>query len=98
MIDNNNTRIFSEVSMKKIVVKVCMGTNCFVKDASNLQELMEIIPARYGDKVDVFGVPCLGLCSIDWKNSRTPYVKVDDEIITEATVEKVINEIEAKLN
>lgn len=84
--------------MEKIIVKVCMGTNCFVKGASNLQELMEIIPARYGETVDVLGVPCLGLCSIDWKQSRAPYVKVDDEIITDATIEKVINAIEAKLN
>ena len=84
--------------MKKITVRVCMGTNCFVRGASNLQELMDIVPQRYGSKVEVMGVPCLGMCSIDWEKGRAPYVKIDDDLVTDATVEKVINEIEAKLN
>lgn len=84
--------------MEKITVKVCMGTNCFVRGASNLQELMEIVPKRYKNKVEVIGVPCLGMCSIDWELARTPYVKINDDVITNATVEKVINTIEAKLN
>ena len=46
--------------------------------ASNLQELMDLIPAKYADKVEVAGVPCLGLCSSDWKSSKAPYVKIDD--------------------
>ena len=65
--------------------------------SANLQELMEIVPAKYGDKVDVCGVPCLGLCSVDWEFSKAPYVKVDDEIIKDATTEKVLSAIDAKL-
>lgn len=83
--------------MEKINVKVCLGTTCFVMGSSNLQELMESVPNKYGDKVEVVGVPCLGLCSIDWEYSRAPYVKVDNEVIYEATVEKVFSEIERKL-
>lgn len=83
--------------MEKINVKVCLGTTCFVMGSSNLQELIETVPAKYGEKVDVLGVPCLGLCSIDWEYSRAPYVKVDDEVIYEATVEKVLTAIERKL-
>ena len=37
--------------MEKISVKVCMGTTCFVMGGANLQELTEIIPRKYGDKV-----------------------------------------------
>src|SRR5574344_1521248 len=77
--------------MGKISVKVCLGTTCFVMGSANLQELIDIVPQKYGEKVDVSGVPCLGLCSADWEFSKAPYVKVDDEIIKEATVEKVIN-------
>lgn len=84
--------------MEKIEVKVCLGTTCFVMGSSNLQELIETVPAKYGDKVEVFGVPCLGLCSVDWEYSRAPYVKVGDEVVFEATVEKVINTIERKIN
>lgn len=83
--------------MKKINVKVCLGTTCFVMGSSNLQELIEMVPAKYGDKVEVSGVPCLGLCSIDWEYSRAPYVKVEDEVVYEATVEKVLSTIERKL-
>ncbi len=83
---------------KKISVKVCLGTTCFVMGSANLQELIDTVPAKYGDKVEVSGVPCLGLCSIDWEFSKAPYVKVDDDVIKEATVEKVLKAIDAKLN
>lgn len=83
--------------MGKVNVKVCLGTTCFVMGSSNLQELIETVPAKYGEKVDVIGVPCLGLCSIDWEYSRAPYVKVDDDVIYEATVEKVLSAVEKKL-
>ncbi len=83
--------------MSKITVKVCMGTTCFVMGGSNLQELIEIIPRRYGDKVDVEGSSCLEMCSVQWNYSKAPYVKVDDDIIEEATVEKVLSVIEEKL-
>ena len=85
------------VKMEKISVKVCLGTTCFVMGSANLQELIDIVPAKYGDKVDVSGVPCLGLCATDWEFSKAPYVKVDDEIITGATVEKVLEAIDKKL-
>jgi len=83
--------------MEKVSVRVCLGTTCFVMGASNLQELMEIIPKKYNEKVDISGVPCLGLCSIDWEYSRAPYVKVNKEIVFNATVEKVLIEIERQL-
>ncbi len=84
--------------MKQIEVKVCLGTTCFVMGASNLQELIEIVPKKYENKVIVEGSPCLGLCSINWEYSKAPYVKVDDQIIKEATVEKVLSAIEGKIN
>jgi len=83
--------------MEKLNVKVCLGTTCFVMGSSNLQELIETVPNKYGEKVEVAGVPCLGLCSIDWEYSRAPYVKVGDDVIYEATVEKVLSAIERKL-
>ena len=83
--------------MAKISVKVCVGTTCFVMGGANLQELNEIIPQKYGDKVEVVGSNCLGLCSINWEYSKAPYVKVDDDVVSEATVEKVIEAIDKKL-
>lgn len=83
--------------MKKIEVKVCLGTTCFIMGSSYLQELIELVPKKYGDKVEVSGSTCLGLCSINWEYSKAPYVKVNDDIIQEATVEKVLNTIERNL-
>ena len=83
--------------MAKVNVKVCLGTTCFVMGSSNLQELMDIAKRKYGEDVDVAGSPCLGLCSIDWEFSKAPYVKVNDEVIKEATVEKVLAAIDRKL-
>lgn len=83
--------------MAKVSVKVCLGTTCFVMGSSNLQELLELVPRKYGDKVEVAGSPCLGLCSIDWEFSKAPYVKVNGEVVKEATVEKVLAAIDKEL-
>ena len=83
--------------MEKITVKVCLGTTCFVMGGSNLQELNEIIPKKYGEKVELTGANCLGLCSINWEYSKAPYVKVNEELVAEATVEKVLAEIDRQL-
>ena len=83
--------------MEKISVKVCTGTTCFVMGGANLQELNDIIPKKYGDKVEVMPSNCLGLCSINWEYSKAPYVKVNEEVVSEATVERVIEEIEKQL-
>lgn len=82
--------------MEKITVKICMGTTCFVMGAANLQELMDIIPEKYGQNVEIQGVPCLDLCSNN-SESHAPYVDINNEIITSATVEKVLNIIDGKL-
>lgn len=84
--------------MEKIEVKICMGTTCFVMGSSSLQELIETLPAKFGQKVTVEGITCLGLCNVDWEYSKAPYVKVDDEVISEATVEKVIDAVERKID
>ena len=86
-----------EKETEKISVKVCLGTTCFVMGGSNLQELNEIIPKMYGDKIEVTGSNCLGLCSINWEYSKAPYVKVNDDVVSEATVEKVLKAIDEKL-
>jgi NADH:ubiquinone oxidoreductase subunit E len=83
--------------MAKIEVKVCLGTTCFVMGGSNLQELNDIIPQKYGDKVELSAANCLGLCSINWEYSKAPYVKVNEEVVSEATVEKVLEEIDKQL-
>ena len=66
---------------KEVKVEVCHGTSCFVAEGKIVQELNEIVPKKYGNKVKLENCNCLGLCSIHWEKSKAPYVKVDNDII-----------------
>jgi len=83
--------------MAKVNVKICMGTTCFVMGASQLQELIDIAKTRYGDDVEVAGCPCLDICSKNSEYSKAPYVDVNGSIISEATIDKVLYEIDRNL-
>lgn len=83
--------------MSNIEVRICSGTTCFVMGSSFLNELYDLIPQKYGEKVIVKPSLCLGQCSSNDKHSKAPYVKVAEEIISEATIEKVIAAIEKKV-
>ena len=80
--------------MAKVSVEICMGTTCFVMGGNNLQELQEVIPERYGKDVAISGIPCMDLCSTEGEYSKAPYVKVNGNIVREATVDKVLAEID----
>jgi NADH:ubiquinone oxidoreductase subunit E len=82
--------------MKKVItVKICLGTTCFVMGAAKLQEKLKSVLEKYGDSVDVKPVNCLNICAnTDTQYAKAPYVMVDNDIISEATVEKIINKIE----
>lgn len=83
--------------MGKIEVEICMGTTCFIMGGDNMQELASLLQRKYKDKVDTKGVVCHGLCNTDCQYSKAPYVKVDGDVISEATVEKVLSAIDKKL-
>lgn len=83
--------------MNKLEVEICMGTTCFIMGSESLQELASILQRKYPDKVDTKGVVCHGLCSTDCQYSKAPYVKVGGDVISEATVEKVLTAVENKL-
>ena len=75
--------------MKEIDVKVCLGTACFTKGSLTMNELLEIVPHKYGKSVKLSVSNCLGVCSINWEQSKAPYVKVNNEIIF-AHLDKVL--------
>ena len=83
--------------MENIEVKICSGTTCFVMGSSYLNELYDLIPEKFGDKVTVSQSLCLGQCSKSDNHSKAPYVKVGDEIVSEATVQKVLEILEKRL-
>jgi NADH:ubiquinone oxidoreductase subunit E len=79
--------------MDKITVQICVGTTCYVMGASDLQMLGELLPEHLRDKVDIKGARCLGFCK-DRNSGRAPFVVIDGEMMSEATVPKVIERIE----
>lgn len=84
--------------MEKIKIDLCFGTTCFVMGSTQLQELFDIIPEKYGDTIEVSRHSCLSLCSANLDYTRSPYVKINGQIIYEATPEKIIDAIEERLN
>lgn len=83
--------------MDNLEVKICSGTTCFIMGSSFLDELFDIIPQKFGDKVTVKQSPCLNQCSKSDTHSTAPYVTVGDVVISNATVDKVIAEINNKV-
>ncbi len=80
--------------MKKVVVKICAGTSCFVMGAAQIQALEFTPPEDIADKIELVEVRCMNLCKdTTAKYNRGPFVMVNDELIEEATFEKVVEKI-----
>ena len=84
--------------MTKIKVKICQGTTCFVMGGDVVKSMLDPLMEKYADKIEVESVRCLGACNQSDAFSKAPYVCVDDEIISSASLEKVTKVIESKLN
>lgn len=82
--------------MAEITVKICSGTTCFIMGGNSLNDMVELIKTKYGDKVEVTGSNCLGACSNS--HSKAPFVEINGDIISEVTDEKLIIEIEKRIN
>lgn len=82
--------------MEKIELEICLGTACFVMGANQLQDIEERFPEDWKDKVDVKAQSCLELCSND-EYSKAPFVKIDGDVMSEATVEKIMDVLSQKI-
>lgn len=82
--------------MEKIKVNICIGTTCFVMGASKLQNFEEFIPKKCKEFLDIRTQSCLNLCQNN-EYTKSPYVTLDDEVLTEVTTDKLIEAIENKL-
>lgn len=85
--------------MEKVTVKICSGTSCFVMGAAAIQALEFTPPNDIADKIEIIEVRCMNLChNINDKHNHGPFVLVDDQLVEEATFEKVVNKIREILN
>lgn len=79
--------------MEKIKVKLCAGTACFVMGAPQIQTLEFAAPEDIADKIEVIEVRCMNYCNKNKGYNKGPYVEVNNELIEEATFEKVVAKI-----
>ena len=79
---------------EQVTVQICTGTTCFVMGASHLQTLEEHLPEGVREHVEIRGAHCLGLCK-ERNYGKAPFVKIDDEIVGEATIPEVVAAIVA---
>jgi len=82
--------------MEKLLVKVCVGTTCYVLGGSELTDLARAIPAGWKDRVAVEGTVCLDLCRTAQK-LKPPFVLVGDQVVDQASVEKVLAVLRGRL-
>ena len=63
-----------------------------------IQSLEFNAPTDIADKIEIIEERCMGLCKdIANKYNRGPFVYVDDELVEEATYEKVVAKIREKI-
>lgn len=83
---------------KKIKVRICVGTSCFVMGAAQIQSLEFNAPADIADQIEIIEERCMNLCKdIKSKYNRGPFVFVNEELIEEASYEKVVAKIREKI-
>lgn len=78
---------------KKVEVKICTGTLCYVMGGAELQVIDEHLTSEMLELVNIKGSPCLEHCNNPTSDSKAPYVEVNGEIISEATIVKVVEAI-----
>lgn len=79
---------------KKLSVKICVGTYCYVMGGSKLTNLKSQLPADLKDEVYVEASVCLG-CDKMTSDPKPPYAEVNGKLIEKADIEKIISELRA---
>ncbi len=87
-------KFFSNSDKSKIDVKVCIGTNCFVKGSQNiLKKIIEFVELKGWDNiVDVSATFCMENCG------SAPNTILNGKVISDCTVEKICSEINKHVN
>ena len=68
--------------MKKIELKICVGTMCYVMGGAELRDTLENLPNEIKQHLDVSFSTCLGYCD---KMKDPPYVELNGRMIAGAS-------------
>lgn len=83
--------------MKEITVKICCGTTCYILGNFQLLSSLASLPTEMQQRVEVIGSACLGYCCQS-DVGRPPFVTVNDQLIIQATEEKILTAIRDALD
>ena len=81
------------MNSQKVEIKVCVGTNCYLKKSQKLmgQLFKHVEKNNLRDVVEVAATFCMEKCG------EGPNVMVDDEHISQSTIEKILPSLNKKL-
>ncbi|MFA7670864.1 MAG: (2Fe-2S) ferredoxin domain-containing protein [Sphaerochaetaceae bacterium] len=65
---------------KKIEVKICVGTACFVQGGADLLLYKEFLDSSILERCHFEGTSCLESCKNEKPNVRSPFVEIDGTI------------------
>lgn len=82
--------------MKTVNVSVCTGTTCYLMGAAHLLTLDEVLDPISMDQVKFSGAHCLSLCA-DEANGKPPFAKVNDRVVADATLNKLLDAVRKEL-
>ena len=86
-----------DIEMEKTTLEICCGTACYMLGASELMKIEELLPQEWLEHLEIRGIPCLDACSDDALGGA-PFVRLDGEMVSNATCEKVFALIGEKLS
>ncbi len=81
----------------KIKVTICTGTTCYVMGGAELLALEEHLRPELKDRIELEGATCLGRCKDRATGGTPPFARVGGKVITAASIEKLIEAIEAEV-
>jgi len=79
-----------------IIIEVCTGVDCFMVGGADLLELENYLPEELLDNVQIESAECMGYCTDEY-DGQPPYVRVNGEIMSDASIDDVIREIKSLL-
>ena len=79
--------------METINLLVCTGTTCFVMGAGDILEIKNYLSPEIASRVEIVGSSCMDMCKEE-QYGKAPFVKVNDKLIPQATLAKVLDEIQ----
>jgi NADH:ubiquinone oxidoreductase subunit E len=79
----------------QINIKICVGTYSYIMGGAQLMSLEDELPEQWKDKVRIEAVISLPNCNE--KQKKPPYVQINDELMEEASIEKIIEKLKSLL-